>query len=228
MKNLFLCGVLIYLSSCAPKILVQEAYYLEDSSEFNSDNRVDIQSYYGGDALDYITFQIDVDNRSSDTISLNQKEIQLLIKDANTPYENLYPIPKDEFIRDLAIQSDELRKEKRASTTANIIFSSLEIIGGIAAGVPATESIIYGTATAADIIDIRRGYEFAEMSIEELIAYHEEYTLDYAVLAPGKSGSYDLHFPRLMLNNDCRFEVYCQDNLYSFEYELRVVETKVR
>lgn len=226
-KLLLLFTLVLSYCSCAPKIALQQAYLLErDIPEPPAENRVDIKTFYGGDAFDFITFQIDIDNRSSDTIALDARDITMYLESSNGYKTSLYPIDKNAFINTLSSDAHYLNREKKADTAANIILSGIGVLGAVLGGGNTAETVIYGTGTAVDIMDRRRGYEEAEMSIEEQIAYHEEYTLDRTTLAPGENASYDIHFSRLMTDGYCELEIFCADNNYLFEYDLEVIETR--
>ena len=107
-------------------------------------------------------------------------------------------------------------------------YQGASILAGALSGQGAASSIYYGTGSAVDIIEQRRQYNAAQGTLEEQIAYHEEYTLDKAIIPPGRSGSYDVHFERLMVDSHCELIIYTDTQTAVSEYELVVEEVKVR
>jgi len=216
--------------ACAPKVIIQQAYSLdtENETQSNSKNRVDVKTFYGGDAFDFITFQIDIDNRSNDSISLHENDVELVINYLGDKRRVISPIRKNKLITDLEFAEERMDQEKKASTAANGFFLGLGVLAGVLSGANSVENILYTTESAVYLIDERRQYDLAQGSIEDQLAYLEEYTLGSAIVAPGRSASYDVHFDRLMLDTDCELIIYFADTAYSFPYDLVVEEVKLQ
>ncbi len=231
MKNklyLIFFVVLISASSCSRKVLIQEAYYLENESQELSKDRVDIKTFFAGDDGVNITFQIDIDNRSESPVVLSERDIQLELKYKGRRRDILTPIRKADLIQNLMYEEERLESEKKADTAANIILSGVGILGGIVAGGSPAETIIYGSGSAADIVTRRNEYNTAQGSIEERIAYIEKYTLDETTIQPGSQATYDIHFDRVMANCFSELVVFYGDADHRSEYELEVQTVKVR
>ena len=229
-RILLLATTLILSASCSRKLLIQEAYAIEASDESRRDlsnNRVDIRTSFAGDnGYSFITFQIDVDNKSSETIYFDENDVTLIIG-RGADKQLLSSIPKREIISMLEYESKNVNLNKKVDTAEGALGSGFELLAGILAG-DIIGGIFYGSLTAADMLTRRNDFKKAERSIEEELAYHEEYTLDEATLAPGESGSYDIHFDRTMQASFAYLEIYCADHNYGFEYQLEVKEIKVK
>lgn len=221
-------AILITASSCSRKILIQEAYFLENEAERQSEDRVDIKTYFVGDDGYNINFQIDIDNRSDSIVLLSERDIELKLFYANRRREILTPFRKAELIEALSNEERSLEGEKNADTAANIIMFGAGIFGSILSGGSAVENIIYGSGTAIDIASRRSEYGAAQGSIEEQIEYHKKYTLDEATIWPGSKASFDIHFERVMTNCLSELIIYYGDNNHVSEYELVVEEVKIR
>jgi len=221
---LFVC---ISMASCSQKILMQEAYPLEDN---NSDEtrRVDIKTYYAGDAFQFISFQIDVDNRSGDTIYLSEKDIELKLRLAWDESNTIRPIRKKELIDALWSEGKALRTEKNVSVASNVFVAGVNILAGVLGGADGISTAIYGADSAINIVEQRRYYKAAQGTIEEQIDYIDEYTLEEARILPGRSASYDIHFDRLMVDSHCELVIYSGSERYVTVYELVVAEKKMK
>ena len=229
MKKIILLSVsaIVILSSCSQKILVQDAYQI-DSEETFSESRVDVKTQYAGDGLQYVTFQVDVDNRSEDSIFLSSGNIVLDISNGSRRTTKLAPLRKYDIIRSLEQENNNLESEKKTNTAANIILGGAGILTGILAGGSAPENIIYGAGTAVDVLDQRQRYGAAQGSIEDQIIYHEEYTLDEVVVAPGRTASYDIHFERLLIGGpaDLRIKINGEEHVTNYEFEVNEVRVR--
>jgi len=228
MKKLLLFSVAAWLlcASCSQKILIQEAYQI-DTEKVDNQSRIDVRTYYAGDGIDIISFQIDVDNRSDGYIELSERNIELRVESQGSRETVMRPIYKKKLIADLAFEERQLGIEKKANTISNVILAGASIFSGILGGSP-VDNVIIGTDAAIGIIDTRSRFGAAQGSIKEQIAYHEEYTLEEARIPAGRSGSYDVHFPRLLTNSNCELMIVIEGKEYSTRYELEVKELKVR
>lgn len=221
---------LIFLSSCSRKLLIQEAYAVEeteDSRRHLPNNRVDLTTSFAGDnGYSFITFQIDVDNRSSETIFFDENDVTLMIG-RGSDKQLFYPIPRREVISTLEYESKNVNFNKKADTAEGALGTGFELLAGLLAG-DVVGGIFYGSLTAADMLTRRGEFNKAERSIEQELEYHNEYTLGEVTLGPGESGSYDVHFSRTMRANFAQLEIYCADHNYEFGYQLEVKEIKVK
>lgn len=223
MKNGILLICLIVLVSCSRKIKVQEAYLI-DTERKASTSDVNIRTHYVGDAFQYITFQVDIDNQSSDTLFVSERDVELRTRHERYRRGNIIPIRKEVIIQDLEAENALLEHEKKTKTARRAIFSGVKIVSGVMAGKDKEDAIIDGTAAATDIMDVRRQYIAAQGSIEDQIAYIDEYTLGHDAIPPGKSASYDVHFERLMIKGRCELVIYSNGAPHATQYELDVVK----
>lgn len=227
MKNhLFLLSLLL-LSSCSRKVLIQEAYLIEtDRKSANSD--IDIRTHYVGDAFQYITFQIDIENNSEDTLFVSERDVELRTRHERSRRGNIAPIRKEQLIQDLVAEQEQLQYEKQANTATSVVFSGLNVVTRIIAGGTPTDAVIQGTVRAADIMEERRQYNAAQGSIEDQIIYLEDYTLGEDFISPGESGSYDVHFERLLIEGRCELVIYSTENPHATQYEFEVQKVRMR
>ena len=226
MKNCFLLLSLVLLISCSRKIKVQEAYLIEyDRPTPSSD--IDIRTHYVGDAFQYITFQVDIANRSADTLFVSERDVELRTRFERSRRGNISPIRKEVIIQDLEAENALLEHQKKSNTTRRAIFSGVRIVTGVMAGKDIDGAIIDGTESATGIMEERRQYIAAQGSIEDQIAYIAAYTLGHDNIPPGASASYDVHFERLMLKGRCELVVFSTGEPRATQYELDVVK-KIR
>ncbi len=227
MRSLLLLLMLISLTSCGRKILFQEAEYME-SSPTNTPNRIDVNTYYAGDAFSFITFIVEVDNRSADTIILTESNVLLEYQNAVGAETKLYPIRKKKLITDYKEEQKSLEYNKKATTVNNIVSAGLGVLIGITGGADAVGIFFYGVDATSDILADREYYENAQGSVEDQLAYMEEYTLESDTILPGRLGSFDVHFDRLMMSGLADLKVACDSITYSTTYNLEVKEANLR
>jgi len=227
MRSLLLFFIITSLASCGNKILFQEAKYME-SSPSNTPNRVDVNTYYAGDAFSFITFIIEVDNRSEDTLILTESDVLLEYQNSVGAETKLYPIRKKKLLADYEDEQKTLNFSKKASAVTNIVSAGFGLLAGIAGGADAVGIFFYGADATADILADREFYENAQASVEEQLIYMEEYTLEKDTILPGRLGSFDVHFDRLMMSGLAELNVDCDSITYSTTYNLEVKETNVR
>lgn len=232
MKNfLYLFLAIAILSSCTRKVLLQDAYQLEDRGDHrnnNPENDVNIKTSYAGDALTYITFQVDVVNYSDHTIVLDVNDVAFMMDVGGTRRRQARPIFKEDIIRSLDQESVLLEQERKADMTQNVILSGAGILTGILTGSNPEDLIIDGTLATTDIKDRNRQYRNAGASLEEQIIYHQEYSLDRAEIPPGADASFDVHFDRVLMDASAELEIFCEGHTYDFDYQLAVREERVR
>lgn len=219
----FLLAILLMATSCSRKFLVQQAVPTSDEVIQNVD-RIDIRTYYGGDMRDFITFQVDVDNRSDSPVSIKEMDFDLLlIQDRD---EVLYPIRKSILLDDLYSKKDQVKREKKAATFANVVATGFGIVAGVMTGVDGVSQVFYGADSVTGMIDQRRAYNAYQGDIEEIISYHEEYTLDDILIEAGRSASFDIHFDRMMVEASGMLRLRCNDTVVEFPYDLYLQEVK--
>lgn len=211
----------ILLTSCSKKIRVQEAYLIDTERQAVSSD-IDIRTHYVGDALQYITFQVDIANRSKDTLFFSERDIELRTRHDQRRKANISPIRKETIIQDLEAEEAQLEHEKKTNTARRAIFSGVKIVTGVIAGKDVDDAIIKGTESATDIMDERRQYSAELGTIEDQISYIDKYTLGEDRIPPGQSASYDVHFRRLMIKGLCELVIYSAAKPHVTLYELAV------
>jgi len=226
MRLLYILVSISVLSSCSKKVLFQEAYLLE-SSRVDRDKLAELNTYYAGDAFDYITFQVDINNRSENTIFLSERDVELRFRREGRRAAVINPIRKNEMIQNLVLQDESLEAQKKASTVGRSVLSGVTILSSVLSGGDPLINVVSGTDIALDIVEERRQYEAAQGTIEEQIAYLEEYALGERTIAPGETGSFDIHFERLMVDGLAKLIIYSGTDKYISEYELVVVKKRL-
>jgi len=231
MRLLYVLFGLALLTSCGRKIELQEAYQLEDRGDNrnnNPTNDVYITTAYIGDAIDFITFQLDVDNRSDTSIIIDVADIGLLMDLGGTRRRYAKPVYKDDIMRYLTREADGLESERKSENTRTAILGGIDLLGGVLSGASAAETVIYGGVYATDMVDRSSRYKDAQRTVEEQIEYHEEYTLERAILEPGAKASFDIHFESPLVDAPAELEINCTNHTYDFDYQLEVIETRRR
>ena len=222
---IMMCGLLMV--SCSRKILIQQASQLSDTELRQSEDRIEVRTYYSGDMGEFITFQVDVDNRSEETLTISERDLELSLDEGNGRYARMRPIRKAELMDRLHAEKEQLIREKKAVTISRVLGSGLGIVAAVLGGVSGPEAIIYGSDSAAGIIDDRRAYNAAQGSIEERIEYHEDYTLSRMDVPAGGHGSFDIHFERVMVETMAILKFECKGNELKFPYEFYLEEIKL-
>ena len=115
------------LPSCAPKIYLQEADKTKSSKNLTEQDDIRIESYYSGDALEYLVFELDAFNNSEDTIILDARNLQLLIEDEKGNEILLKSLNKDRLTADLKHYHEEVRIENKTRNITNAIGIGLNI-----------------------------------------------------------------------------------------------------
>jgi len=228
---LYLLIVLAFLPSCSRKILIQDAHQLEDRGDHRNNNPmndIDIKTSYAGDAFDFITFQVDIVNNSEQTITLDVNDIALMIDVGGDRRRQARPVFKNDILRSLEKEAVLVEQERKSEMARNVIFGGANVVTAILVGNNPADVIFNGSIATTDIMDRNRQYMNVGASIEEQIYYHEEYSLDRAVISPGSDASFDVHFERTLLVARAEMEIYCEGHTYDFDYQLDVREEKVR
>ena len=73
---------LLLCTSCSRKATLQKAYQFEDRADNrgnNPKNGVNVTTAFIGDAINFITFQVDVENKSDSSITIDASNIAILI-----------------------------------------------------------------------------------------------------------------------------------------------------
>lgn len=159
-----------------------------------TNNRIDVRTFYGGDMGSFITFQVDVDNRSDSSLFIAERDLLFNITQGDGNNLTLGAIRKSRILDDLYREEKRVDKEKKASTIFTVIATGLGLVTGV--GGAGVDAVLYGSDAASVIVGDRRSYNAYQGSIQEMIEYHEEYTLDELEIEPGRSASFDVHFKK--------------------------------
>lgn len=195
------------------------AFRADDTIEFTEADIDDlvIRTAFIGHAIDYSIFQLDIQNSSDNPISLSYSDVRLVHEDGFQ--RNAHH--KYNFIKNLQTEKKKLKKQKRASTIGNILLGGLTI-AAIAAGGGAVNSInaiTYGAESAVYISDDVRSFNAMEGSIEEEIAYIEDWVLFETIIARDDKMTKDVIFPNEDLNDDFSIELMLNGKKHLVPYE---------
>jgi len=226
-----LIAILLLGTSCSQKFYYQSAYVDNDIPEFQTkvSNDVHIQTRFGGDAINYLVFEIDIENQSSQDIPISIDDIKLHIVDSDYPENTtLRPINKEDLIFELEQEFRNLKRSKRANNAANILGVGLSILSvAITPNSDALSTIVYAADATGYIIEDNRSYALSEGDIETQIAYTDEWVLDSATLPPGAKISYDIVFPTVLLNGDGQLTIESEYLDYSQKYTFEIMEARM-
>ncbi len=226
-QSIILFTGLVFLFSCSPKFLTQDAFLLESSDRIQETQDVEIYSAYVGDAGGYITFQIDVINNSTTEIKVDEHMISMLIPSSQSGRKIVNrPIPKRILIGDLENEAKEINAEKKRSNTNSVILAGLDIASIALGGGNTADIAVYSTGTAIDISDRNSQYGSAERTIEEQLDYVDKFTLEHMFVAPGSEASFDVHFDQLPIDGLGELLVSLEDYHVEFEYEFVIKENR--
>lgn len=198
-KYLLLFTLLIFLSSCSKTFYYVDAFphttqkEVLDSTKANLD--VDVNVAFGGDALDYFVFELDIKNRSDKMVFLSSQDVHIIYKDDSGQLDGLRldAIDKNLLLDQLEQEKLSLKKEKRINNVSNFLITGLGILGSIFTGDPiyAADVIVEGTA---DLISDRRFYKLVSEDIDVQMEYIQDWVIEDLTIRPGESISYDILF----------------------------------
>lgn len=227
-----LVALVLLCTSCSQKFYYQDAYIGNDIPELRTkvSNDVYIQTRFAGDAQNYLVFELDIENASTQDISISIDDIKMQISDSDYP-DNviLEPINKEDLIAELQQDHKSIKKERKVNNTVGIIGAGLTILSiALAPGSgDAINSIAYAADATSIILDDNRSYALIEGDIENQIIYIDEWVLDAATIPAGSKISYDLILPSTLVNGDAKLSIKNKDIDYFQEYIFEIVEAKM-
>ncbi len=232
MKNHILLYFFILISvSCAPKVYFFEAHKLGTPKEDVAKNEdVEMACYFAGDALDYVVFEIDVINNSQDTLDLSYRHIFLEIfeKDKSRP-RILDALSPDDVLTDLQHRHVQLQQEKAMRDIGNAIDIGFSLfLLGSGGGYGAINSLLFMLDSASYMLEDARAHKLLTGSLEEQMAYVEEWVLARETLGPGEEDSWDILFPRQLHSAYADFVVRSPRVDFRQGFELSIREERVR
>lgn len=190
-----------------------------DKVEFTEDEQQDfvIRTAFVGHAIDYSIFQLEIDNLTDRPVVIGYEDVRLVHNDGSQ--RNAHH--KYNFIKNLTKEKKNLKKEKRVRTIGNILIGGLTIAGLVAGGGGANSvnTIVYGAESALYIADDARAFNAIEGSIEEEIAYIEEWVLFESIIPTEEALTKDVIFANQDLTTDFEFVVNLNDQTYRIPYE---------
>lgn len=213
-------------TSCSPKFYYQEAFTSESTPPYqlNSTDQLFIETRFAGDAIDYIVFEIDIQNDSDNDVPIHIDDITLEVTD-NETYEDLYlkPISSAQLISELTEQKKSVKKTRKLGNAASIIGIGL---GALALSVSNSggaiiDNSLYLTDLAIGAIDNNRTGILLEGDIENQIAYAEEWVLTNEIISPHNSITFDLIFPRTLLDGTGQIKIKNESIDYTCGYLFR-------
>lgn len=222
-------GLISLTFACTPKLQVVQAYQIEDKDNVSSDSidsddlKLSITSRYAGDALDFIVFEMDIENLSEDSIYLSSSDIVLSLFDNNRDIK-LNPLDKDQFIFNLQNEYQAVERQKKNTMIGNIVLTTLNVFGIALGGGGLANVIISGAEGAIITADDNQYYNWLEGSIEEQMAYLEDWVFDDFWIEPGEHYSKDLLFDRYLFQGDATLVFNSMQDEYIFKYEIVLSE----
>ncbi len=219
---LYLSTLIIFCISCAPKILVQDAFSHRPTIEHQKD--VDINIRFAGDALNYLTFEIDIDNHSDQPVILSRKDISMELDLLSGEYLLLKPLDKERVIMDLQNIKEQTEQEKKRATRNGVLFAALDIATIATTG---TDVALLAGGSAADILNTRDRYKALEGSLEDQIAYVYDWVLEQDTIPAGSTKSLDILFESGLYTGQSAIKLKADYGRYTFPYTMSVVERKL-
>ena len=213
--------------SCSHRYYYLEGYQAAD--EYQKNDSIIVKSAFAGDAFDYIVFELTVENKTSDTIQMASKDVNLILRENEilTDATLFHALSKKDIIYDLESTAAQVNRDKKTRTTLSIVEVGLNLIGIAATGnANSAGAVIYAAESAGYILEERRAYNLLQGSLEEQIQYVEDWVLDKDQVAPGDLKSWDILFERLLVDSDGTLEVFCKDYDFYFDYQFVVKEER--
>jgi hypothetical protein len=224
MKKLLVFFISISLfQSCSQKVYFFEADKLEMSEEENID--IEVNAFFGGDALDYVVFELDVKNNTSDSLYLDYKDVYLKINESQVV---LNALNRDDLIFEAEARQQELTREKRGRDIGNAISIGLDLLLIGTGNANALGTLIYSTETAAYMLEDSRAYKLLKGSLDEQIEYIEDWVLFHETVPPQNEDSWDVLFERQLFDAEADLIVKIGKKKYTIPFKIRTIEEKVR
>jgi len=231
---------LIALSSCSRKIYYQEAYLSDENSEYAdgldeniTDNPIQdviIKTSYSGDAFQYIVFEIDIDNRSSEDLLLSIDDITFAMQEDRDGYTyDLKPLDKSLIIADLKNEQRSVKSERKTQNVLNAVGVGASLLSiFVTPGADIVNTAIYATDATVGVLETDRAYRLVEGDIDDQILYISEWVLGDELIKAGENISFDLLFDRRLTDAQATMIIDNNQIQYDCSYTLRVMEGNMR
>lgn len=230
MKKLLLLFLSVFLCfSCSQKVYFFGADKLHDDVA-NHNSNIYVDGFFAGDALDYIVFELDVKNESNDTIRFSFNDVYLKVYDPKNslPLE-LSALNKNQVIEELNLAKVKLDREKKGRDIGNAINFGLNVIAiGSGNRLNGLDLALYSAETAAFMLEDSRSHKLLKGSLEEQIAYVDDWVLYNEALAPGNENSWDVLFERNLYNAEADLVIEINGITYAIPFVIKTIEQKVR
>ena len=231
---------LIALSSCSRKIYYQEAYLSDENSEYGdgldeniTDNPIQdviIKTSYSGDAFQYIVFEIDIDNRSSEDLLLSIDDITFAMQEDRDGYTyDLKPLDKSLIIADLKNEQRSVKSERKTQNVLNAVGVGASLLSiFVTPGADIVNTAIYATDATVGVLETDRAYRLVEGDIDDQILYISEWVLGDELIKAGENISFDLLFDRRLTDAQATMIIDNNQIQYDCSYTLKVMEGNMR
>lgn len=192
----------------------------KDTNQVQAD--IDLKTRFGGDAFQFMVFELDVKNDSEDSVIVSAKDIYLEIhRNLENDGFKMQPLDKTELLQRLKYENETVRKERRATNVLNAVFTGISVVAlAVGPGVNAADAVFYSLESTSYLIEDARYYNLVQGSLEEQMKYIDEWVLEEAVLMPGEEESWDVLFPRFLVDADATLYLDQQFGEYEFDYSL--------
>ncbi len=227
----YVLTILLLCCSCSPKMYYQEGYIDSDIPAVQNASNSDIyfETRFAGDAIDYLIFELDIENSSDQDLPLSVLDISLVLQDYdNNETMEIYPFDKNTLIKELEERRRILKSEKRTRNIAGIVGVGLSVFAVGASGntYDALNAAAIATDITAEIIYDNRSYALMDGDIETQTQYVDEWVLDDVLIPSDMTTSYDLIFPSTLINGKAILNIQNDDIRYKQEYVFEIVELK--
>lgn len=226
---LLLFSCLIIFGSCSQKLYFLDAEKQEYEIPQNEKNDIIIEAYFAGEVMDYHVFEIDVYNKSQDslTISFQDAFLKIYENQENEGFETR-ALNKEKIIDELKHENKRVKREKRANNILNGISLGLTVFGGVTNVINGADAIYLSAETASIMIEDARVYKLISGSIEEQIEYVDKWVLYNEKVAPLSETTFDVFFKRNLIEADADFKLHIRDSEYAIPFTFKLKEDKRR
>lgn len=223
---LFAFSVLL-MCSCSQKVHFLEAEKLPQT--LNENEKIQVDAFFAGDALDYVVFELDVINNSNDSLYLDFRNVFLEVLEINqNNRSDIYALNPHDVIFDIEQEALQLKREKTGRDIEGVVSIGLNVLFAGSGNFSAIDAIVFSTETAAYMLEDSRAHKLVQGSIEEQIQYIDEWVLFNQVLGPNEENTWDILFERQLFNSETNFTVIINDKRYTVPFDIFIKEEKVR
>ncbi|MBT8190991.1 MAG: hypothetical protein KJO50_07885 [Bacteroidia bacterium] len=222
---LLIIPAILFFSSCYQTIILVDANKIEYLGEDQeTDSVILFKSYYSDNAIEYLIFEMDLQNNSEKVIEFSYEDIELIFRsNKNDEVLIINPLSKEELINNLARDHKEAKKRKREGNILGVVFFG---VGVFLAGTDIIEADAV-SELISDIVYHNDNFKVLIGSIEDRKQYVNDWVIGNEKLNPGEQGSWDILFQRQSKEGDATFIFELEGQKYTQEYRLFFVSRKV-